>query len=176
MIAHGFLAALTFGLSGYIDGRRARWKWKELGGLLRKLPFIGTALIMAAFAGCGLPGFANFAGEVTVFFGAWKSCSRGYGAGLLGRADDRRRLYAARRARDLHAPLPEKWMDVADAPHIWRKLPFALLLTALLVFGFFPRILTDRISPSAASIVQMANPVLANARTSGADVVKIENK
>ena len=27
--------------------------------------------LMAAMAGCGLPGFANFVGEVTVFFGAW---------------------------------------------------------------------------------------------------------
>ena len=25
---------------------------------------------MALMAGCGLPGFANFAGELTVFFGA----------------------------------------------------------------------------------------------------------
>ena len=32
-----------------------------------------AALMMAAFAGCGLPGFANFAGEITVFFGAWQS-------------------------------------------------------------------------------------------------------
>src|SRR6266536_4205703 len=31
----------------------------------------GAALTMAALAGCGLPGFANFVGEVTVFFGAW---------------------------------------------------------------------------------------------------------
>ena len=43
----------------------------ELGGLCRQLRFIGTALLMAAMAGCGLPGFANFVGEVTVFFGAW---------------------------------------------------------------------------------------------------------
>ena len=86
MIAHGFLAALTFGLSGYIYQQTGTLEMKELGGLLRKLPFIGTALIMAAFAGCGLPGFANFAGEVTVFFGAWKlSNSRaafGLGAAL----------------------------------------------------------------------------------------------
>ena len=32
--------------------------------------------MMAAFAGCGLPGFANFVGEITVFFGAWKSVPR----------------------------------------------------------------------------------------------------
>src|SRR6516165_9542007 len=73
MIAHGFLAALTFGLNGYIYQQTATLEMDRLGGLLRRLPFIGTALMMAGFAGCGLPGFANFAGEVTVFFGAWKA-------------------------------------------------------------------------------------------------------
>src|SRR6266478_6720077 len=72
MIAHGFLAALTFALSGYLYQQTGTLQIAQLGGLLRKLPFIGAALMMAALAGCGLPGFANFAGEVTVFFGAWK--------------------------------------------------------------------------------------------------------
>jgi hypothetical protein len=31
----------------------------------------GVAFVMAAMAGCGLPGFLNFVGEVSVFFGAW---------------------------------------------------------------------------------------------------------
>src|SRR5207253_444106 len=73
MIAHGFLAALTFGLSGYIYQQTGTLEMDQLGGLLRRLPFIGAALMMAALAGCGLPGFANFAGEVTVLFGAWKT-------------------------------------------------------------------------------------------------------
>ena len=73
MIAHGFLAALTFGLSGYIYRQTGTLEMDELGGLARKLPFIGTALLMAALAGCGLPGLANFVGEATVFFGAWKA-------------------------------------------------------------------------------------------------------
>ena len=42
-----------------------------MGGLLRHLPFIGTVMIMAMLAGCGLPGFANFPGEVMVLFGSW---------------------------------------------------------------------------------------------------------
>jgi hypothetical protein len=35
-------------------------------------------------------------------------------------------------------------------------LPYALLLVALIVFGFFPRLLTDKINPSADVIVKMA--------------------
>ena len=116
MVAHGFLAALTFGLNGYIYQQTGTLEMDQLGGLLRKLPFIGTALMMAAFAGCGLPGFANFAGEVTVFFGAWKplrlvtvlAC---WGALIIGA------VYMLRAVRAmLHGPLPEKWAGVADAP------------------------------------------------------------
>src|SRR6266702_5001157 len=72
MIAHGFLAALSFGLSGYLYQQTGTLQINQLGGLLRRLPFVGAALMMAALAGCGLPGFANFAGEVAVFFGAWR--------------------------------------------------------------------------------------------------------
>jgi NADH-quinone oxidoreductase subunit M len=153
MIAHGFLAALTFGLSGYIYQQTGTLEMDQLGGLLRRLPFIGGALLMAALAGCGLPGFANFAGEITVFFGAWKTfrlvtvlaC---WGALIIGA------VYMLRAMRTiLHGPLPERWARVADAPHFWRKMPFVLLLAALLLFGCFPRLLSDKITPSAALIV-----------------------
>jgi NADH-quinone oxidoreductase subunit M len=156
MIAHGFLAALTFGLNGYLYHQTGTLQLSELGGLLRRLPFVGTALVMAAFAGCGLPGFANFAGEVTVFFGAWKTypvvtvlaC---WGALLVGA------IYMLRAVRAiLHGPLPEKWTGVSDAPHLWRKTPFLVLLASLLLFGFLPRLLTDKIEPSIATIVTAA--------------------
>jgi NADH-quinone oxidoreductase subunit M len=155
MIAHGFLAALLFGLSGYLYQQTGTLQMDQLGGLLRRMPFIGMALMMAAFAGCGLPGFANFAGEVTVLFGAWKvfphvtilAC---WGALIVGA------VYALRAVRNiLHGPLPEKWSGVADAPHLWRKLPFLVLLASLLIFGCFPRLLSDKIKPGAEQIVKM---------------------
>jgi NADH-quinone oxidoreductase subunit M len=165
MIAHGFLAALTFALSGYIYQQTSTLEIKELGGLLRKLPFIGTALIIAAFAGCGLPGFANFVGEVTVLFGAWSvptfrvitvlAC---WGALIIGA------IYMLRAVRNiLQADLPAKWAGVSDA-HLWRKLPFALLIACLLVFGCFPKLLTEKLRDPVSAIVQMANPVLAPAQ------------
>jgi NADH-quinone oxidoreductase subunit M len=158
MVAHGFLAALTFALSGYIYQRTGTLQISELGGLCRRLPFIGTALLMAAMAGCGLPGFANFVGEVTVFFGAWKvfplvTIFALWGALLIGA------LYMLRAMRNvLHGPLPEKWSGLPDASSLWRKLPYALLLASLLVFGCFPRLLTEKIIPDVTTIVNRAAP------------------
>ncbi|HTY88528.1 MAG TPA: NADH-quinone oxidoreductase subunit M [Candidatus Acidoferrum sp.] len=157
MVAHGFLAALTFALSGYIYRQTGTLEMSRLGGLCRQLPFIGSALLMAALAGCGLPGFANFVGEVTVFFGAWKvfPCATIWalwGALLIGA------LYMLRAMRKvLHGPVPEQWAKVPDA-NLWRKLPYALLLASLLVFGFFPRLLTEKITPAAAQILTTATP------------------
>ena len=155
MIAHGFLAALTFGLSGYIYRQAGTLEMSRLGGLCHQLPFIGTALLMAALAGCGLPGFANFVGEVTVFFGAWKVfpfvtvCAL-WGALLIGA------LYMLRAMRMVqHGPVPEQQAKVSDA-NLWRKFPYALLLASLLVFGCFPRLLTDKITPDVEKIVKMA--------------------
>ncbi len=156
MIAHGFLAALTFALSGYIYQQTGTLEIKELGGLCRKLPFIGTALLMAAMAGCGLPGFANFWGEATVFFGAWKAFPivtvlALWGALVIGG------VYMTRAVRNvLHGPLPEKWNSITAVTHLWRKLPYALLLASLLLFGFVPKLLTDKIYPDAEKIVSLA--------------------
>lgn len=167
MIAHGFLAALTFSLSGYIYRQTGTLQMSELGGLCRKLPFIGTALLMAAMAGCGLPGFANFVGEATIFFGAWKvfpavTTLALWGALVIGG------VYMTRAVRNiLHGPLPEKWSSLYDAAHLWRKFPYALLLAGLLLFGFWPRLLTDKINPDAQKIVaqiESAQPAVAQVK------------
>ncbi|HEU5397060.1 MAG TPA: proton-conducting transporter membrane subunit, partial [Verrucomicrobiae bacterium] len=153
MVAHGFLAALTFGLSGYIYHKAGTLEMAELGGLCRKLRFIGTALLMAAMAGCGLPGFANFVGEVSIFFAAWTvfptvTVLAVWGGLVIGG------VYMTRAVRKiLHGPLPEKYAGIADASNLWRKLPYALLLAALFIFGFFPRLLTNQITPDANKIV-----------------------
>jgi NADH-quinone oxidoreductase subunit M len=159
MIAHGLLAALTFGLSGYLRTQTGTLNMDEMGGLLRKLPFIGAALILAMLAGCGLPGFANFVGELSVLFGAWKGAFghahwfvvvAAWGGLVVGA------IYMLRAVRTvLHGELSDRWAGVADAT-LWRKAPFALLLAVLLVFGFWPRLLTDKIKPSADAILKMA--------------------
>jgi NADH-quinone oxidoreductase subunit M len=176
MIAHGFLAALTFGLSGYLYQQTGTLQMDQLGGLLRKLPFIGAALVMAAFAGCGLPGFANFAGEVTVFFGTWKvfplvTILAVWGASMIGA------IYFLRAVRAiLHGELAEKLAGVADAPHIWRKLPLALLLASLFVFGCFPRLLTEKIQGDAGRIVNAVKTDMASSLTPALSRWERENR
>ena len=155
MVAHGLLAALTFGLSGYLYQHTGTLQMDQLGGLLRRMPFIGAALVMAMLAGCGLPGFANFAGEVMALFGAWQSFPlvvvfAAWAALVIGA------VYMLRAVRNvLHGPLPDALALVPDA-NAWRKVPFVLLLAGLIALGVWPRLLTDKIQPDAAVIVRLA--------------------
>ncbi len=155
MIAHGLLAALTFGLSGYLYQQTGTLNMDEMGGFLRRMPFIGAAMVMAMLAGCGLPGFGNFAGEILVLFGVWKTSPTvvafaAWGALVIGA------VYMLRAVRHiLHGPLPEKWAALKDANAL-AKIPFVLLLTALLALGCWPRLMTEKIEPSARLLLNPA--------------------
>ena len=55
----------------------------------------------------------------------------------------------------LHGPEKTEWAVLKDAG-AWAKVPFVLLLAALLLLGVWPRLLTDKIQPSVAPIIAMA--------------------
>ena len=153
MVAHGLLAGLAFGLSGYLYSQARTLDMDKLQGLLAGMPFWGTLMIMALMAGCGLPGFANFAGELTVFFGAWKVypviTSIGIWSALVIGA-----VYMLRAIRTLlHGIKGEQTPEVEDLKH-WQRLPYALLVAVLLLFGFYPKLITDKIGKSNATFEQ----------------------
>jgi NADH-quinone oxidoreductase subunit M len=158
MVAHGFLAALTFALSGYLYDEIKTLDMDQMGGLLRRLPFIGMVMIMAMLAGCGVPGFAGFPGEMLVLFGSWNRFELVTGFAIWG-ALVIGGVYMLRAIRDIwHGE--KEWPNIADAPTLWRKFPYALLLCGLLVFGCFPRFLTDNIALSVGPLVAMASGTL----------------
>ena len=72
MFAHGLSIALLFGIAGELRRRTGTLAFDELGGLARAMPFAGLAFGLGVFAAIGLPGFANFAGEIMIFFGAFR--------------------------------------------------------------------------------------------------------
>ena len=130
----------------------------RMGGLLRKMPLAGAALLMAMMAGCGLPGFANFAGEITIFFAAWSAGFQiitviaAWSALVIGG------LYMLRAIRNiLHGSQGEDWDNASDAKPLVATA-FGLLLAMLLVFGFAPNLLTKRINSEVEKIVRLAKP------------------
>jgi NADH-quinone oxidoreductase subunit M len=152
MVAHGFLAALTFGLTGYLRDEIQTLEIQRMGGLLRRLPFIGTAMIIAMLAGCGMPGFAGFVGESLVLFGNWDRSAAVTTLAIWG-ALIIAGVYMLRAIRNVwHGE--KDGPPLTDASTLWRKAPYGLLLAGLIVFGCFPRLLTDNIKTSVTPIVR----------------------
>src|SRR5262249_43862855 len=72
-------------------------------------------------------------------------------------------IYMLRAVRTLlHGPLPDQWARVADAQNLWRKAPYLVLLASLMIFGFFPRLLTDKMQPEFHAIVTITKKANSN--------------
>jgi len=50
-------------------------------------------------------------------------------------------------------PFDEKWNMLKDATTPWCRLPYVMLIAVLLTVGFYPRVLTDIIQKSVATMV-----------------------
>ena len=72
MISHGLMTALFFALIGMIYSRTQTRMVQEMSGLLKVIPFIAAAYVIAGLASLGLPGFSGFAAEITIFIGSFE--------------------------------------------------------------------------------------------------------
>jgi len=72
MISHGIMTALFFALIGMIYGRTHTRFINEMGGLMKVMPFLAVAYVIAGLASLGLPGFSGFVAEMTIFVGAFQ--------------------------------------------------------------------------------------------------------
>lgn len=158
MVAHGFLAALLFAENGWLYQQASSTDMTKLSGLMQKMPFIGFAMSATMLAGCGLPFFGNFWGELMVLFGSWQSAYHwpvviAVFTGLIISA-----VYMLRAIRRvLHGPCTDDMLRMVDADTIWRKVPYILLLAGLITIGTFPRLLTDKMSEAVHNTLE---PVL----------------
>ena len=156
MISHGLMTALFFALIGMIYGRTHTRDIREMGGLMKVVPFLAVVYMIAGFASLGLPGLSGFVAEMTVFVGSFQhqdtfhrvvtiiACSsivvtavyilRVVGIILLGPLKD-----------EHHAHLTDaKWFE---------KLSTVTLVLAVAAIGIAPLWLSDTIIASLKPIV-----------------------
>ena len=72
MLSHGLMTALFFALIGMIYGRTHTRDIREMGGLMKIMPYLGVCYVIAGLASLGLPGLSGFVAEMTVFVGAFQ--------------------------------------------------------------------------------------------------------
>ncbi len=71
MVSHGIVTGVLFLLVGMLQDRAHTREMGEFGGLLRVVPALGWAFVLAAFASLGLPGLAHFPAEFQIFLGTF---------------------------------------------------------------------------------------------------------
>jgi NADH-quinone oxidoreductase subunit M len=162
MVSHGLMTALFFAVIGMIYHRTHTRLVAQLGGLLRVMPFISTAFVIAGLWSLGLPGFSGFAAEVTVFMGSWERVEAGYRiATLLACASIVVTAVYILRAvgQTVMGPLKDPGSQ-RDA--VWNeRLAVALLVTGIVIIGVAPFWLNELLSPGVESIIHRLGMSLA---------------
>src|SRR6266705_2410337 len=158
MFAHGLSIALLFAVTGELRKRTDTLLFDDLGGLGKVMPFAGLAFGLGAFAAIGLPGLANFAGEVMIFFGAFQNgweigrfhiFQLATALGLWGVVISAVYMLRAYR-KTFMGTLHERfrgWKELVDLRPALR-VPVTLLVGALLCYGFFPQSFVRMIAPA----------------------------
>ena len=150
MFAHGISIAMLFGLADRIERCTGTLDLADLGGLAKPAPRLAFLFGIAGMASLGLPGLANFSGEVMVFLSGFFGRSAG-GAlepvqiatilslwGVVMSA-----VYVLRVFRKtFQGPTVNSTVNATDIPLI-EQLPALLLAAALLVVGLYPNILVN---------------------------------
>src|SRR6266581_1762714 len=149
IFAHGLSIALLFGIAGELRKRTGTLLLENLGGLGKMMPFAGLAFGLGAFAAIGLPGFANFAAELMIFFGAFQNgwemerfhiFQIATVLGLWGVVISTVYMLRAYR-KTFMGTLGERWKGWKELVDLRPALrvPVTLLVGALLCYGFFPQ-------------------------------------
>lgn len=73
MLSHGLMTALFFALIGMIYGRTHTRDIRQMGGLMRIMPYLGVCYVIAGMASLGLPGLSGFVSEMTIFVGSFSA-------------------------------------------------------------------------------------------------------
>ena len=72
MVCHGMTTGAMFALTSILRRRSGTREISKLGGVWHEMPIFSWFYLFFALASLGLPGLANFSGEILVFIGTFK--------------------------------------------------------------------------------------------------------
>jgi NADH-quinone oxidoreductase subunit M len=155
MVAHGLSVALLFLLATSIHHRSHTFDLNAMGGLAQKTPVMAAFFVAATLASIGLPGFANFWGELPIFVALWHYSPWMAAAAVAGVVISA--VYGLRAAaRVFFGPPTDALTEVlaANPPSDLRwseRLPALILIAALLFVGFWPKSLSTPLNSALAA-------------------------
>jgi NADH-quinone oxidoreductase subunit M len=150
MVSHGVVTGALFLLVGALQDRAGTREMGAFGGLLRAVPLLGWAFILAAFASLGLPGLAHFPAEFQIFlgaFGVWPAAAAIVVLGILVTAG----LYLRAIQATFLGQVADRWRALPDlhGSDLWAVVP---LLGLIVLIGVAPGVLLDLIHRTVGAV------------------------
>jgi NADH-quinone oxidoreductase subunit M len=150
MFAHGISIAMLFGLADRIERNTGTLELSDLGGLAKSAPGMAFLFGMVGMASIGLPGLANFAGEVMVFLSAFQNYDPAAGLGPVQIACILAiwgvvisAVYMLRAYRKIFQGPAVRATETAADLTFADRIPVLLLAVALLAVGLYPNLLLN---------------------------------
>ncbi len=150
MFGHGLSVALLFLLATSIHHRTNTYDMYEMGGLAKHAPVLSAFFVAGTMASIGLPGFANFWGELVIFTALWNMspwvCAVAVSGIIISAVYGLRaaaRIFfgeETRRFSEQLAVVPAKDLTWSE------KVPALILLVALFVVGFWPKSISESLN------------------------------
>ncbi|MDY0989225.1 NADH-quinone oxidoreductase subunit M [Flavobacterium sp. CFBP9031] len=153
MIAHGFVVVGLFFAAEVIFRRYETREIEEMGGIRTQSPKFTSMFLILVLASVALPSTFNFVGEFTVLYSLsqiniWFAILGGTTI-ILGA------YYMLRMFQ--HVMLGETNSKTFADVTLNEGVSFAVIIAVLLFFGFYPKPITDLITPSLETILQVIN-------------------
>jgi len=159
MVSHGLMTALFFAVIGMIYERTHTRQVKEMGGLLKVMPFISTVLFLVGLCSLGLPGLSGFVAEMTIFMGSWEHADNFHRIATVAACMSIvvTAVYILRAiGQTAMGPLKAGYESLTDAT--WNeKMAAIVLIIGILAIGLAPFWLNDLVSPGAEIIMNKIN-------------------
>ena len=141
-VSHGLVTGALFFLVGMLQDRAHTRGIGDFGGLLGRVPWLGWAFILSAFASLGLPGLAHFPAEFQIFLATLNGMPWGLIAILA--IVITAALYLRAIAGVFLGEMNDKWADMPDLDRR-EKLVILPLLVLTVLIGVAPGWLIDMI-------------------------------
>lgn len=153
MIAHGFVVVGLFFAAEIIFRRFETREIAAMGGIRTQSPKFTSMFLILVLASVALPSTFNFVGEFTVLYSLsqiniWFAILGGTTI-ILGA------YYMLRMFQ--HVMLGQTNSKAFADVSLNEGISFAVIIAVLLFFGFFPKPITDLITPSLETILQVIN-------------------
>jgi len=156
MVAHGFSVSLLFLLSTSIYHRTQTFDMDDMGGLATRAPVLAAFFVAATMASIGLPGLANFWGELAIFVGAWAYSPAYTALAILGVIISA--IYGLRAVAKIFFGEPSAAFAKVSAEKVptdltWgEKIPALILLVALFAIGFWPKSISTPVNTAVSAL------------------------